>query len=58
MCYTPESEGYQIKRNIYPCEMKLGSNTELQFMLHMFVTGVTKLHICSMYWQLVAVDNG
>ena len=27
-------------------------------MLHMSVTGVTKLHICSMYWQLVAVDNG
>ena len=26
-------------------------------MLHMSVTGVTKLHICSMYWQLVAVDN-
>ena len=27
-------------------------------MLYMSVTGVTKLHICSMYWQLVAVDNG
>ena len=27
-------------------------------MLHKSVTGVTKLHICSMYWQLVAVDNG
>ena len=52
------SEGYLIKRNIYPCELKLGSNTELQLMLHMSVTGVTKLHICSMYWQLVAVDNG
>ena len=43
---------------MYRCELKLGSNTELQSMLHMSVTGVTKLHICSMYWQLVAVDNG
>ena len=27
-------------------------------MLHMSVSGVAKLHICSMYWQLVSVDNG
>ena len=47
-----------MRRNIYPCELKLGSNTELRLMLHMSVIGVTKLNICSMYWQLVAVDNG
>ena len=47
-----------MRRNIYPCELKLGSNTELQFMLHMSVSGVAKFHICSMYWQLVSVDNG
>ena len=27
-------------------------------MLHRSVSGVTKLHICSMYWQLVSDDNG
>ena len=27
-------------------------------MLHKSVSGVAKLHICSMYWQLVSVDNG
>ena len=27
-------------------------------MLHMSVCGVTKLHICSMYSQLVAVNIG
>ena len=27
-------------------------------MLHMSVSGVAKLHICSMYWQRVSVDNG
>ena len=27
-------------------------------MLHISVSGVAKLHICSMYWQLVSVDNG
>ena len=27
-------------------------------MLHMSVSGVVKLHICSIYWQLVLVDNG
>ena len=42
----------------YPCELMVGSNTVLHLMLHMSVTGVTKLHICNMDWQLVAVDNG
>ena len=27
-------------------------------MLHMSVSGVVKLHICSMYWQPVSADNG
>ena len=27
-------------------------------MLNMSVSGVAKLHISSMYWQLVSVDNG
>ena len=36
--------------------MKLGSNTEHQLMLHMSGCDVAKLHICSMYRQLVAVD--
>ena len=30
----------------------------LQLMLHMSVCGVTKLHICSIYRQLVAVGTG
>ena len=42
MCYTPDIRGLlNLKKYI---------NTELQLMLHMSVTGVTKLHICSMYW--------
>ena len=39
-----------MRENIYQCELKLGSNTELQLMLHMSVSGVAKFHICSMYW--------
>ena len=26
-------------------------------MLHTSVSGVAKLHMCSMYWQLVSVNN-
>ena len=58
MCYTPDISGLLNLKKCIPCEVKLGSKSKLQLMLHMSVCCVTKLYICSMYSQLVAVNIG